>query len=356
MVTQELLKSFVPFNGLEDEYLQEACNSIEVTEYQRGQMIFKRGRSLSKKYFLLEGQVDLINSAFYVSTIADDATAAQAALNAESPCINSAVAKTPKVRVMSIDVEVLDRLIAWSQSMLSTSIDESYFTGTPFEVEELGDEHGDWMASLLQAPLFSKIPLTQVQELFARFEDVRLEKGDLVVKEGEPGDFFYVLVAGSARVFNRSDSVDLMIQPGHFFGEEALLGDTPRNASVEMLTPGHLKRLNADDFNALLKAPVVHYIEDRSLASLGKPYKLLDVKMPMEYRFQHLPGAINIPLSRLRTSMADLGRTNLYLVTDDAGSRADIAAHLLCQAGFEAMILKTTAEPTTESTPESASA
>ncbi|ACR12967.1 cyclic nucleotide-binding domain-containing protein [Teredinibacter turnerae] len=341
MITQELLKSFVPFNGLEDEYLQEALANIHVEEYTRGQMIFKRGRSLAKKYFLLEGQVDLINSAFYVSTVLDDSATAQSALNAESPSSNSAVAKSPSVRVFSIDVEVLDRIIAWSQSMLSTSIDEAMFNGSPFEVEELDGQHSDWMAALLQAPLFSKIPLTQVQELFARFENVRYSKGDLVVKEGETGDYFYVLVAGSARVFNRSESVDLLIQPGHFFGEEALLGDTPRNASVEMLTSGQLKRLNSEDFNALLKAPVVRYVEDHLLAKLEKPYKLLDVKMPMEYRFQHVPGAINIPLSRLRNSMSDLGRTSVYVVSGDAGSRADIAAHLLCQAGFDAMILKT---------------
>ncbi|TVZ38515.1 Cyclic nucleotide-binding domain-containing protein [Alteromonadaceae bacterium 2753L.S.0a.02] len=344
MITRELLKSFVPFNGLEDEYLQEALNKIQVEEYQRGQMIFKRGRALSSKYFLLEGQVDLINSAFYVSTILDDSAAAQAALNNESPTLCSAVAKSAVVRVFTIDSELLDRLVAWSQSMSSPGLDDIDLSSTgQFEVEEIDEQGGgDWMAALLQAPLFSRIPLTQVQELFLRFEDIRLEKGDMVMKEGEKGDFFYVLVAGSARVFNRSESVDLVVQPGQFFGEEALLGDTPRNASIQMLTAGHLKRLNAEDFNALLKAPVVRYVEDRVLEKLGKPYKLLDVKMPMEYRFQHRPGAINIPLSRLRNSMADLGRTSIYVVTDDAGSRADIAAHLLCQAGFEAMILKTT--------------
>jgi len=85
---------------------------------------------------------------------------------------------------------------------------------------------------------------------------------------------------------------------------------------------------------------VVRYVESKVLDKMDKPYKLLDVKMPMEYRIQHMPGAINIPLSRLRNSLAELGRTNIYVVPDDAGSRADIAAHLLCQAGFDAVILK----------------
>jgi len=339
MLDIRTLKSFIPFNGLEDEYLQEALSSIEVTEFKKGQMLFKRGRPISLKYFLLDGQVDLINSAFYVSTVLAGSATANTALNSESPTVSSAVAKSAKVTAFSIDAEVLDRLTTWSQAAAAGSEDSGYSTGE-FEVEELGDDGGDWMASLLQAPLFSKVPLSQVQELFMRFEDVPYKKDELVVKEGEEGDYFYVLASGSAHVYNHSDSVDLVIHPGQYFGEEALLGNTPRNASVRMLANGRLKRLNSENFNALLKAPVVKYTEEKLLEKLGKPYKLLDVKMPMEFRISHMPGAINIPLSRLRNSLPELGRANIYIVPDDAGSRADIAAHLLCQAGFDALILK----------------
>ncbi|WP_045860486.1 cyclic nucleotide-binding domain-containing protein [Teredinibacter purpureus] len=343
MLDIQTLKNFVPFNGLDDEYLQEALTKIDVQEYGKGQMLFKRGRPVNTQYYLLDGQVDLINSAFYVSTVLGDSAAAHNSLNPESPTLCSGVAKSPSVKVFSIDTETLDRLMAWSQSAVDTDLDTMEYSTGEFEVAELHEEEGgDWMAALLQAPLFAKVPLAQVQELFLRFEDVSMKKGEMVVKEGERGDFFYVLVSGSARVHNHSDSVDIVIHPGQFFGEESLLGDTPRNASVEMLTSGRLKRLNSENFNALLKAPVVHYVENAGLEKLEKPYKLLDVKMPMEFRINHLPGAINIPLSRLRNSLAELGRTNVYVVPDDAGSRADIAAHLLCQAGFDAVILKST--------------
>lgn len=339
MLDIHTLKSFIPFNGLEDEYLQEALTKIEVKEFKKGQMLFKRGRPVSTKYFLLEGQVDLINSAFYVSTVLSGSATANTALNTESPTTSSAVAKSASVRAFTIDSEALDRLTTWSQAAAAGPEDSDFSTGE-FEVEELSDDGGDWMAALLQAPLFSKVPLSQVQELFMRFEDISYKKGELVVKEGEEGDYFYVLASGSAHVYNHSDSVDLVIHPGQYFGEESLLGNTPRNASVKMLANGRLKRLNSENFNSLLKAPVVKYTEEKQLDKLGKPYKLLDVKMPMEFRISHMPGAINIPLSRLRNSLPELGRANIYIVPDDAGSRADIAAHLLCQAGFDAFILK----------------
>ncbi len=90
----------------------------------------------------------------------------------------------------------------------------------------------------------------------------------------------------------------------------------------------------------MLKAPILQYIEHDELETLDKPHKILDVKMPMEYRIHHVSGSINVPLSRLRASMEELGKANAYVVPDDAGSRSDIAAHLLCQAGFDAYILR----------------
>jgi len=54
-----------------------------------------------------------------------------------------------------------------------------------------------------------------------------------------------------------------------------------------------------------------------------------------------VPGSVNVPLSRLRAAIPKLGDSNnVYVVPDDAGSRADIAAHLLCQAGYDAFILR----------------
>ena len=67
--------------------------------------------------------------------------------------------------------------------------------------------------------------------------------------------------------------------------------------------------------------------------------KLLDGKMPMEYRAHHVKGSINLPLARLRATIPELAKTTSYVIASDAGSRAKIAAHLLCQAGFDAYIL-----------------
>lgn len=358
----ETLKHYVPFSELDDKYLEDALEHIQVKSLNKGEMLFKRGRSVAERFYLLSGRVDLIDSNYNSTSLEADHAGIANTLNPESPTRCSCIAKSP-VEYFAIETEVLDRMVSWSESAAyasdqqdheqeqeaeSPSGEDSAITGE-IEVSSLADEDAtDWMSALLQSPLFNRIPMTQVQELFMRFKDVPAEKGDVVIKEGEKGDFFYVLASGKVRVTNHLQSVDVVLGPGSYFGEEALLGDTLRNASITMLENGVVKKLEAEDFEALLKAPILQYLETDELETIGKAHKILDVKMPMEYRLFHVPGSINVPLSRLRISMEELGKANAYVVPDDAGSRAEIAAHLLCQAGFDAFILRAPREPESE--------
>lgn len=340
----DVLKWFVPFGELEDKYLQDAIAHLEKQSFNKGDMLFKRGRTPEHRYYLTSGRVDLIDASFNSTTLEAGKEGSNVALNAEVPTKFSCIAKS-QVTVFRISNEALDRITAWrdSAAVASSSVNEEIdFSATgEIEVGTLGDEEAtDWMSALLQSPLFSKIPLTQVQELFARFESVAAEKGDVVIKEGEKGDFFYVLASGRARVTNHSQSVDKVIEPGAYFGEEALLGNTPRNATITMTEVGELKRLDSENFISLLKAPVLTYVKEEELEKFDRNFKLLDVKMPMEYRINHFPGSINIPLARLRTRVNELAKSTAYVVPDDAGSRADIAAHILCQLGYDAFILQ----------------
>ncbi|MFT7560074.1 MAG: CRP-like cAMP-binding protein [Flavobacteriales bacterium] len=349
LIDKDLLKRFTPFDGLQDEYLDEVITSIKLSEAPKGTMLFKRGRASGLRFFLLEGVVDLIDSQYVATSIRGGSTAALSALNKESPTQSSCVVKDQYAQIFSIEVEVLDRIMAWSESAESAfaaEMDAKYeadfnpaSTGQ-FDVVDVGDDlDNDWMSSLLKTPMMARVPLTHVQDLFTRFEDVRFKAGDVIMKEGEQGDYFYVLSSGTAKITNKSESVDVELRPGQYFGEEALLASTLRNATVTMMKPGMLKRLNSEDFKSLLSEPVLQYVTGAELGGFEKPHKLIDVKMPLEYRAAHIKGSINVPLARLRGTMPELARTNVYVVNGDAGSRANIAAHLLCQAGFDAFIL-----------------
>ena len=360
MLSAKLLQKFAPFNELPPTYLKEALKHCELRNYLKGEMFLKRNRKDQCRTFLVEGRVDLISTDFSTETVDSLSEKRMMALNPEGVRV-SAIAKSPVVEVIQIDADELNRIVAWNDSHFEETAYadgliefEHTETAVPVgEVEEITEKRQDWMSSLVQSPLFHKIPLPQVQELFRRFETIEAVAGEMIVQEGEAGDYFYVIASGRAKLFSSVRKSELSLEPGTFFGEEALLGDTLRNASIQMVSDGLIKRLSKHDFAALLKSPVLDYISEPAVKKLQQPYRLLDVKMPIEFRVYHKPGSLNVPLTRLRTALCDLPKDPVYIIPDDAGGRADIAAHLLCQAGFQAKILRS--PKIEEAVPEGAS-
>jgi CRP-like cAMP-binding protein len=79
--------------------------------------------------------------------------------------------------------------------------------------------------------------------------------GEVIVKQGEPGDAFYIVRDGSLEVLvrkERSRRRVRVLEAGDFFGEIALLRDVPRTATVQGMEPGSVWRLERQDFRDLL--------------------------------------------------------------------------------------------------------
>lgn len=344
MSTSEVFSQFSPISALSGQFLSEVLKQARVASVPKGTMLFKRGKILADHYFLLEGEVDLINNEFGVEKVKSGAERSRRALNTHSPTVVSAVAKT-HVRYFTVNIDWLARQLSLAKSppaATSEAPPSSDHQEAGIEVGELADAK-DWMACLLKSPLFSRIPWSQLQDLFARFETIEVPAGERLIREGARGDYFYVLAAGSALITNRSGSVDLELKEGHYFGEEALISDAPRNASVIMLSNGVVKRLSGEDFCDLVRQSVIQYADWEALEAQKRSVKILDVRLPMEFRVGHLEGSVNVPLSRLRDSLDDLSAGTLYAISDEAGPRADIGAYLLCQAGFDAVVLRNAA-------------
>lgn len=101
--------------------------------------------------------------------------------------------------------------------------------------EELKPTEGG-AAGLPKIPLFSDLPSEAFIALFERCPLRRVGPGEVVIQQGSLGDAFYVICAGSVRVFRiegerRRELATL--EEGAFFGEMALLSGSPRTASVE---------------------------------------------------------------------------------------------------------------------------
>lgn len=111
--------------------------------------------------------------------------------------------------------------------------------------------HDAYIAHLTQVPLFSACSRDELRKLSRRTTDIPIAEGHTLVKEGERGLEFFVIVSGRARVSRKGRKVG-ELGPGDFFGELALLIDADRNATVTALTPMEAIVLSRREFEAAL--------------------------------------------------------------------------------------------------------
>jgi MFS family permease len=105
----------------------------------------------------------------------------------------------------------------------------------------------DELALLRGVPMFAPVPEAALEQLAARLVRVRLEPGETLFREGEPGDRFYVIRDGEVQV--HVDGKPVRTQgAGDYFGEIALLRDLPRTATVQAISETTLYGLERDEF------------------------------------------------------------------------------------------------------------
>jgi cAMP-dependent protein kinase regulator len=114
-----------------------------------------------------------------------------------------------------------------------------------------GYDEAVYRTYLAQVPMFKACTSAQIQELSELADGFAIDPDQVLVREGESGDEFYVLGSGEAVVSRAGEEVARLVA-GDFFGELALFDGTPRNATVTSTTGVTLVGLNRDAFQKLL--------------------------------------------------------------------------------------------------------
>lgn len=330
---KDVLQKLVPFDSLSEQFLDELSRSTFVYFMPKNQKLFKKGQKDGDRYYLIRGIVALEGGDKGVTVIKGGSEESRYPLDHYQPRTTTAVTKSD-IAYLRINDDKLDKYLTRDQSAGGYSVDEVS-----------GEEQGDWMTRVLQSKSFADVPVTNIQAMFMRLESMPLKKGDEVVRQGEDADHYYIVNKGTCEVVVKDtagkERVVASLGAGDSFGEEALVSKTTRNATVRMSSSGVVMRLSRDDFEELLKAPLLKEVTlDEAREMLKQGSVLLDVRLESEFKNNALRGSKNVPLRALRSVIPKLKPDRKYIVCCDTGQRSCSAGYILRERGFDVYVLQ----------------
>ncbi|MEZ5446086.1 MAG: cyclic nucleotide-binding domain-containing protein [Gammaproteobacteria bacterium] len=336
---QELVRLLVPINGLAPALQDQIIKDSEILTFRKRDYVFHQGSRDNYTYYLLEGTLELVASDQLIKKLDGGTGQAFFPVAQLQPRQMSARATTA-ITVLRVNRLLLDKLLSLGGE------GGAYDDKSGIEVEVIEGADADWVGSLLQSELFARVPASNISKLLSTMEAVSYKKGDVVVKQGDAGDYYYLIREGRCEVLrNTSSGQEVKLAElgvGESFGEEALVSDSRRNATVRMLSAGTLLRLTKDDFVNLIKNPLISTVNyEQGCDQVSKAGAVwLDVRFRDEHAAGSIPGSMNVPLSMLRAQAAKLDHDKHYIAYCDTGSRSSVAAFVLTERGFEASYLE----------------
>jgi CRP-like cAMP-binding protein len=329
------IKEFSPINSLNHEHFSDLLKKIKSETFKNGQYIFKKDDANKVHVYVIKGEVELVEKKNILKSIKAGSAEGKLPLAQSFPRAIAARAKGV-TEIIKVNSDMLDIMLTWDQ------------TGS-YDVESVesddNDDSTDWMTRILRTRSFHRIPPANIQAMFMRMEAVAFNSGDVVISQGEAGDYFYTIQNGKC-IVTRSTPTNpkgvklATLEVGDSFGEEALISDSTRNASVTMLTDGNLMRLKKEDFNSLLNEPLLNWVDYNEVKTLmDDGAVLLDVRLPAEFKQKNIKGSKNIPLIFLRMKADSLDKTKKHIMYCDTGRRSSAASFLLNEKDIESYVL-----------------
>lgn len=334
-----MVRRLEPISSLPPEQISELVAQSRLESLEPGMPVLRSGKPERQAIYLLRGDIELqVGDGKRQIISAGSPQALHPIAGEEALSATAAVTASP-VTIIRVDAELLDRLLTWAQI---SAPEEAVVMA---EGRIITVNKADWLKTMLKSATFRNLPPANVEELLHRLEPIFAGAGQVVIRQGDQGDYFYMIDDGIVLVTHNPDNdedsiVMAELNKGDTFGEAALLTDNPRNATVSMMTDGVLLRLSKEDFNKLLRAPTLRWLDFAAAsACVADGGVWVDVRLPSEYGHSHLPGAINVPMPSLHRMARELDRKRHYVCYCQTGQRSAAAAFVLKQYGLDASVL-----------------
>lgn len=325
----------IPLNTLAAVRFEQLCATLQVEEAGKGMSLFRQGDPRNEYVYLLSGTVTLEAGGVEMDSIIGGTDAAHFALAHQIPRKVSAIAKD-KVRYVRINPEVLIREEPRNEV--------PGFTLNEME-EGSSSKDDDWLSIILRSPLFQRLPPANLQNLLRTMEEVPVQAGHVVMRQDDPGDYYYVIKKGQCVLTRKPSKIAKEIKlatlkAGDSFGEDSLISERPRTVTITMSTDGMLLRLDKANFLKYVKEPVVSRVDlktAREMVEAGAEW--LDVRMPDDFEQSRIPDSRNAPFFSLRMFVTTVDRQKKYILVCDDGKLSEAAAFLFRRHGLQSFVL-----------------
>jgi rhodanese-related sulfurtransferase len=338
-----VLASLEPISSFTPTRLRELLDYCHVESVEQGNDPFKDKPLEGQSVYLLRGELEVVYEDSNRVLIRSGSEWARHPIGKRQPNIRSAQALS-NVQLLRVNDDLLDRMVTWDQFASHDDVKAGALKDSPESVVRRLLNSGMFSAENLSNSPFAHLPSANIGKLLNCIEAIAVWDKDVIIREGEEGDYYYLIESGRAQVTRLVGGANLVlaeIKAGDVFGEEALISDAKRNASVTMKSNGVLLRLKKQDFLQLMQEPLLHRISYRdAMAIVVQGAVWLDVRHPPEYRYDKLPGAINVPLNDIRNAIGVLSKATPYIAYCQSGRRSAAAAFILAQAGYDVYVLE----------------
>ncbi|MFT4583950.1 MAG: CRP-like cAMP-binding protein [Gammaproteobacteria bacterium] len=332
---EAVARQLVPIEGMSPENQAVLLGASNFQPVSDGQSVYIQGHQDNYVHYLIDGTVEFLWNGKNVSRVRAGSKAARRALDRPGR-------KRYTVRAVSNSV-----ILRIPREALDLQIENGDLRTVPQHVEVsdiAAEKSSNWMIKMLQSALFAQLPAVNIQKLFGRMERIKVEADEVIVNQGDPGDFYYVIERGYCEVARRipgGKEIHLAdLGAGETFGEAALIAKNARTATVTMLSNGTLMRLSRDDFYELIRDPLLVGISATSAINLlENGASWLDIRYPEEHARRMLNRSENIPFNILRLQANRLDKTKQYIVCSNDATQSAVGAFLLIERGLSVVYL-----------------
>lgn len=178
----------------------------------------------------------------------------------------------------------------------------------------LADELGSMMHLLSSFSFFKNIEEKHLNTVISYFKMTKFKAGDIVIRKGDPGGRFYIIVSGSVNVLNDAGIIISTLDKGEVFGEMSLICNDRVNATIQVRAPSSILYIDQPNFQKILDIyPAIQLYFSRLMAErLNKSNKI---------RAEDLSSGIignlaEIPAEALFQTLNMNAKTGILTITD----------------------------------------